>query len=689
MNPDTRWYQIVVNCTDWQAAGDLATTRLQSLLTDAVDTGAITGWWYVRKGPLWRLRLQTGTGQESTPHVLLHQIAAMLAAEAPVVAFGDGLYEPETYRFGGEAGMDAAHELFIADSRHTLQYLAITNGPHHRREIAVRLATRLMTAAGLDFYEQGDVWRQITDHRGGEGADPAPATTAAVHQLLTAAGESPTSPLTTTPAWPAAFDTAGRTLAELAHHGDLTRGLRAVLTDHLLFHFNRIGISAADQRLLATAAARVVFHRDTTTDTTHGPPHADDAATVDAVTSDTTTAASTDHADLRRQLVQHIDRLGTFRTPQVKAAFDTVPRHLFLPDIEPTDAYGPHGAVVTKRTANGTAISSASSPNLVAAMLEQLSPQPGHRVLEIGAATGINAALLAELVGPTGTVVTIELDKDLADGARAHLTAAGYPQVAVVCGDGALGYTAAAPYDRIEVTAGAWDISTAWWDQLPVGGRIVVPLRLHGSGLTRSLAFDRVAPGMMVSTSAAVCGFVPMRGATEHGERHIRLAEDVVLKVDAEDLPDEDRLARALTQPGHERWTGIGVRHDEPAQHLDLWLATHSDASFGRIAAGKVARSIGLVNPAVRWAGATLYERTSFSYLTTRPHDDHTDELGIVTHGTNSAKLANQLNDLLHLWHTTRPAHPHITAYATDHALDATAPGLRIHRPANTLAITW
>ena len=146
-------------------------------------------------------------------------------------------------------------------------------------------------------------------------------------------------------------------------------------------------------------------------------------------------------------------------------------------------------------------------------MLEQLDPQPGHRVLEIGAATGINAALLAELTTPGGTVVTIELDQDLADGARAGLDRAGYDTVKVICGDGALGDPDHAPYDRIIVTAGAWDISAAWWDQLADHGRIVVPLRVHESGLTRCFAFDRTDTHQLVSTTTPlVCGFVPMRG---------------------------------------------------------------------------------------------------------------------------------------------------------------------------------
>lgn len=97
---------------------------------------------------------------------------------------------------------------------------------------------------------------------------------------------------------------------------------------------------------------------------------------------------------------------------------------------------------MTKRAPDGTAISSASSPYVVAIMLEQLQAHPGHRVLEIGTATGINAALLAELVGSAGQVVTVEIDDDLADGARTALAAAGYPQVEVICGDGAHGHPA-------------------------------------------------------------------------------------------------------------------------------------------------------------------------------------------------------------------------------------------------------
>ncbi|MGW6462102.1 rRNA adenine N-6-methyltransferase family protein, partial [Streptomyces sp. NPDC055078] len=258
--------------------------------------------------------------------------------------------------------------------------------------------------------------------------------------LITAQGDTDGSPLARQPEWPAAFEAAGSTLASLAHHGRLTRGLRAVLTDHLLFAFNRLGISASHQSILATAASRVIFHREPMPDETPRSTRTDPAQPprVGPVTMHSTDAPALDPRELREALISKIDSLGTFRTEAVKNAFRAVPRHVFLPSVDLATAYAPK-PVVTKRAEDGTAVSSASSPNIVAKMLEQLDVHPGDRVLEIGAATGINAALLAELTGPTGSVVTIELDADLADGARTGLAAAGYDQVEVVRGDGALG----------------------------------------------------------------------------------------------------------------------------------------------------------------------------------------------------------------------------------------------------------
>ncbi|HWC83884.1 MAG TPA: methyltransferase domain-containing protein, partial [Pseudonocardiaceae bacterium] len=95
-------------------------------------------------------------------------------------------------------------------------------------------------------------------------------------------------------------------------------------------------------------------------------------------------------------------------------------------------------------------------PTVVAMMLGQLDPQPGENVLEIGAGTGYNAALLAELVGDTGQVTTIDIDLNVTAHARATLADTGYDQVRVITADGALGDPDHAPYDKIIVTVGPW-----------------------------------------------------------------------------------------------------------------------------------------------------------------------------------------------------------------------------------------
>ena len=208
-----------------------------------------------------------------------------------------------------------------------------------------------------------------------------------------------------------------------------------------------------------------------------------------------------------------------------------MPREQFLPDVDLETVYT-RRQIVTKRDPSGAALSSASSPSLVADMLEQLAPQPGHRVLEIGAATGINAALLAELTSPGGTVVTIELDQDLADGARAGLDRAGYDTVKVICGDGALGEPrprALRPDHRHRRSLG--HLPPPGGTNSPTTAASSYPCAYTRAASTRCFAFDRTDPHQLVSTTTPlVCGFVPMRGSTEHTDHHVRLDTDVVLR---------------------------------------------------------------------------------------------------------------------------------------------------------------
>jgi len=222
--------------------------------------------------------------------------------------------------------------------------------------------------------------------------------------------------------------------------------------------------------------------------------------------------AETDEATTRRDaLVRHLVDTGALRDAAVRDAMQAVPRHLFLP-AEPLARAYDDDAIATKRTAAGVAISSASQPSMVALMLEQLALAPGMRVLEIGAGTGYNAALLRTLVGETGHVTTIDIDEDLTTAAHTHLAAAGITDVTVITGDGAVGFAANDRYDRVMLTVGAGDIAPAWVAQLAPDGLLVLPLRI--GAMQFSIAFARVGEHLR-SRSLISCGFLPLRGAMD------------------------------------------------------------------------------------------------------------------------------------------------------------------------------
>jgi len=219
-------------------------------------------------------------------------------------------------------------------------------------------------------------------------------------------------------------------------------------------------------------------------------------------------------AQLQDQLITELKQRKALTVPTVEMAFRAIPRHLFLPDVPIEQAYQ-NQAIPTKHQ-DDQAISSSSQPSIMAVMLEQLALAPGQRVLEIGAGTGYNAALMAHLVGSQGEITSMDIDDDIVANARQHLDRAGYEHVRVICGDGARGYPDAAPYDRIILTVGTWDILPAWIEQLQLQGRLVVPLTIV-PGVMLAVAFEQ-RESVWKSVHVAVCGFMPLRGAFAHPE---------------------------------------------------------------------------------------------------------------------------------------------------------------------------
>lgn len=373
------------------------------------------------------------------------------------------------------------------------------------------------------------------------------------------------------------------------------------------------------------------------------------------------TATDTPPEALRASMVEHIKHAGHARRSAVEQVLREVPRHRFVPAATVEDAYA-NIAVITKRADDGSALSCASVPTVVAMQLDQLDVQPGNRVLEIGAGTGYNAALLARLTGPTGQVTTVDIDAEVTAGAREALDETGYPRVHVITRDGSLGAAEHAPYDRIILTVGAFDLPPAWWDQLAPGGRLVVPLRWRGQ--TRSVAFIR-EDDRLRSDSVQLCGFVPMIGQDSELSGHLDSEGLVTMYWDGDQDVTLDALRGVLTRPKTSVWSGVTVGSTEPFD--GVWLRmTGAEPGTCRIAADRAAVDSGLATPAIPSRSPALVEGDSLAYFTFRRLEDggeRRSELGAIGHGPAGAELAERLADQIRAWSYAQTTDPVVIAY--------------------------
>ncbi|MCX4564275.1 methyltransferase, FxLD system [Streptomyces sp. 2-1] len=646
------WHQHNVAFADLESAQRAITERLGPALFAAEEAGQVTGWWFMNKQP-WPLRYQA-----PEPSLLVERLLNDLADDGTIRSWVRGIYEPETVAFGGRYAMDAAHELFHADCRHLLAY---SPGPGHlgRRETLALLASAMMRAAGLDWFEQGHVWVKYAALRPAAGPIPPERTAAlapAMRTLMTASTPAlcrPGGPLDGHTPWVAAFERTGAALAELAAGGGLTRGLRAVLTHHVLFHANRAGLSPEEQHALSHIAKEVVMGSSENTPSSAGlPPTAD---SVSAVNTHTITTSEADAARLRNALVDQVKANGQARTPEVETALRTVPRHLFVPEATLEAAYA-NNVVDVKHDADGSSISCASQPVVVALMLDQLQAQPGERILELGAGTGYNAALIAHLVGDSGHVTTIDVDDDLVAGARAHLAAAGFTNVEAITRDGALGHAEGAPYDRIIATVGAHGIPHAWLEQLAPGGRLVTPQRLKGS-VSRSIVYER-HDGRWVSRGSEMNTFMPLRrGIADDDRRDIPLSTDgtVRLHAPAAQNIDADAMAGVLEQPRAEEWTGMMVRAMESPEWMELFVSCTMPSGLVRMHFPQAAKGTVLTEDPYPSSTAAV-DKGAVTYLARRLSDQKTPEggklweFGVIGHGPGSDELAARVADTIRTW---------------------------------------
>lgn len=203
--------------------------------------------------------------------------------------------------------------------------------------------------------------------------------------------------------------------------------------------------------------------------------------------------------DKIRQLIAD----GLLRSERIRSALLTVPREDFIPPRYRDYAYQevPLPLPGTRATI--------SCPHSYPLFYEPLGLDVGHRFMEIGLGSGYGAAVAREVVGPTGLVVSIEIDPVTYEFGKTNLERAGYHDVRVVLGDGGLGSPQHAPYDRICITAACGEVPALLLEQLKVGGKLIVPIEDQGvQNLTLLIKGER---GMSRQLICEVL-YIPLRG---------------------------------------------------------------------------------------------------------------------------------------------------------------------------------
>lgn len=403
---------------------------------------------------------------------------------------------------------------------------------------------------------------------------------------------------------------------------------------------------------------------------------------LDTITADELRGALVDRIASRHQA------LGLKLPAEVSRALLTVPRHLFTGDVPLEEAYG-DGAVVTVRGENGVNLSSVSAAWLQAMMLGQAALKPGDRVLEIGSG-GYNAALIRELVGPGGSVTTVDIDSTVTDRAKRCLAEAGYADVEVVCADAEFEIDPGRTWDVILVTVGVPDISSALWSQLAAGGRLIVPLRTLG--LTRSWVLERQGTAL-ASRDHLMCGFVPLRGAGSQPGLGIPLRENpgVNLWLGEGKGTGAASLAGVLDLPRSEARSGVTIEPATPSDDQDVWLAA-TVPGFCLLVADQEAIDDGIVQLSWRYGSPAFTDGATLAYRgKPRPVNDEESLFEFVTyaHGPGAEQAAEFLAGQIAAWDRAGRPRPCLRVYPAGTPDSDLATGFWLEKRHSRLVISW
>jgi protein-L-isoaspartate(D-aspartate) O-methyltransferase len=180
-------------------------------------------------------------------------------------------------------------------------------------------------------------------------------------------------------------------------------------------------------------------------------------------------------AQEREAKVWWLIRHGYLRSDRIRDAMLKIPREDFIPPLYRDYAYREVPLPLPGKKAT------ISCPHSYPLFYEPLGLDQGHTFLEVGLGSGYGTALAREIVGPDGTVVSVEIDALTFQFARQNLEKAGYRDIVLVQGDGGLGYPEKSPYDRICITAACIEIPPPLIEQLKTGGRLISPVIERGT----------------------------------------------------------------------------------------------------------------------------------------------------------------------------------------------------------------
>lgn len=258
---------------------------------------------------------------------------------------------------------------------------------------------------------------------------------------------------------------------------------------------------------------------------------------------------------------------------ETKAAFRANPRHLFAKTYQKGDKtheideqnLNEHLATIYRNEVIGLykdesrgIYSTISQPTLVLQMLDLLKLKRGHRVFELGAGSGWNAAMMGSIVGNQGKVYSIEIIPEIAQRAKSTIRDLDISNVEIIEADAGHGFEKGAPYDRAVFTAGTYDLPMAFHEQVKEGGYLLVVIKVEGGGDQMFLLKKK--KGYFESEFSMPCMFVPMTGVITNSASDPCLLESIP---ELAELQNNKIDERRFWWGGTERtgmWISIGIR---------------------------------------------------------------------------------------------------------------------------------